>query len=284
MQPPTKPTAPETQMLENRDDRPLPPEAVSAADQVPPSILYAERPPATPASEPPLLEYPDPDLDPTPHDADAIDQDIHVDTQPPEDSPVPQPLASSPSNLPRGPVSPPVAPESAPEMEERPTTEPPPALTSPSSERSGPPHGAEIIEISDDEEPTLPAIAAIIEPMEVDEIIETAASELSLDEDETLVAAEIEKGPPKAPLSRQSSQERIDLKGIQFTRRKLQRNQVSVEVPPLPDYARKIKSKKRAPIQEEDEEGLCEVLVWRPRFLTHYSRRGTPSARRLCIF
>jgi hypothetical protein len=107
--------------------------------------------------------------------------------------------------------------------------------------------------------------------MEVDEEIGTGGAisqnlcELSLDGNDTPVVVETEKSPTKAPLGRQSSQELIGSEDIQFTRKKLQ---VCVEVPPMPDYARQNRGKERAPIQEEDEEGLYGASVWRAWSLT----------------
>lgn len=237
----------------------------AAPDQVASAGSYPNYPPTTPAGEPPLLEYPDPDPDPTHiHSVDATDQDIHMDIQPPEDSLVPQPPTSPRSNPPQDRVSPPVVPDLAPNAGGTPIAERLLPSTSPLSKRSGPPPDAEIIEISDEEEEAVArAITATVEPMEVDEGVEAGASvsqnlsRLSLDGDDTLVAVEVEKDHAK-PLGRRPSQELVVPEDRQPTGRKPLRNQVSVELPPLPEYARQIRDREKALTQEEDEEGCPE--------------------------
>ena len=247
------------------DEAPLPSEVVPVSDQVTPSSLYVNHPPATPASEPPSLEYPDPDPDSAPHDADAANQDIHMDIQPHEDSLVPQPPASPRPNPPQDSISSPIAPESVLGAEERSAVEHRPPTAFPSSERRGPPPDTEIIEISDDEEgPVVDTVTATFEPMEVDEgtgtggAISQSLSELSLGGEGAPVVVETET----EPLGRRSSEELIASEDIQFTGRNFPKNRVSIELPPLPDYARRSKGKERAPVQEEDEEGMYRASAW----------------------
>jgi len=290
-QPPAEPVT-KPQSVLNHGDPPLTSEVALVSDQVAPSGLSADPPPVTPAGEPPSLEYPDPDPRSTPQDADAAEQDVNMDVQPPEDPLVPQPPASPKPNLPQDFVPSPVVPESALDNEGRSAVDHPLPSGAPSSKRSGPPPDVEIIEISDDEEqPAVDATTTTVEPMEVDKEIGTGGPisqslfELSLDGDHTPVAVETERKRTGKPLGRRPSQDLIGSEDIQLTEKKLQRNRPSVELPPLPEYARQIKGKERAPIQEEDEEGLYEVSILRVLFLTYRSfpRPGTSSCRRLGI-
>lgn len=290
-QPLTEPVVAESQPSLNHDDPPLPSEIVHVPDQVP--LSGPSAPPATSAVEPPLLEYPDPDTGSATHDADATEEDVNMDIQPREDPLVPQPQSSPRSDLPHESVPSPVVPESVVDRGERPVVNQPPLSELPLSKRSGPPPDAEIIEISDDEEQAaVYVVTNTVEPMEVDEEVRTGGaisqslSELSLDGDDTLVAAETEKDRAKKPLGSRSSQEPIDLEDMQLTERKLQKNKPFVEVPPLPDYARQKKGKERAPVQEEDEEGLYEVSILRGWLLTCYlsPRPRSPSCCRPGIF
>jgi len=267
VQPATEPAVIEPPLLPNHGDPPLPLEILSIPDQVASSDLHMSHPPATPTSEPPLLEYPDPDPQTTSHDIDATEQDVDMDTQPHEDSLAPQPPTSPSSNLPQDSAPSPVVHESAPDMEEMSAVDRAPTSIPPSSpRRSGPPPDAEIIEISDDEEPAAQVATPTIGPMEVDGgmgaggAISQSFSELSLDEDNILVAVETK--------DRTEEQEPISPEDIEST---LQREQPFVELPPLPDYARQNKGKERAPVHEEDEEGLYGVSNWRAGFLTSHS-------------
>ena len=282
----------EPPLVLNHDDPPLTSEVVPVPDQVVPSGFSADLPPVTPAGEPPSLEYPDPDPHSTPQDADTAERDVNMDIQPPDDPLVPQRLASPKSNLPQGSVPSPVVPEPALDREERSAVNHPLPLGAPSSKRSGPPPDAEIIEISDDEEQsTVDPVTTTIEPMEVDEEVGTGGPisqslfELSLDGDHTPVAVETEKERTKKPPGRRPSQDLIGSEDVQLVEKKLQRNRPSVELPPLPEYARQIKGKERAPVQEEDEEGLYEVSILWVWFLTYgsFPRPGTSSCRRLGI-
>lgn len=292
IRPPAQQMIAQPQLLLNHDEAPLPPEVVPVSDQVVSSGLYTNHPPATPAGEPPLLEYPDPD--PTPNDTDAANQDTHMDIQSPEDSLVPHPPASPRPNLLRDSISPPLVPESISGAEERSAVKDLLPSTSPPSKHRGPPPDAEIIEISDDEAgPNVDAATPTVEPMEVDKetgtggVISQSFSELSLDGEVAPVAveAETETDTPREPARRRSSQELITPEDIQSTGRKFPRNQVSVELPPLPDYARRNKGKERAPIEEEYGEGLCGISVWWAQFLTRCPfRPRTSSCRRLSIF
>ena len=272
-QPPAQPVVAEPQLLSNHDEASSPPEIAPVPDQVARSDLHVDHHPATPVGEPPLLEYPDTGPNTTPDGAGATEQDVHMDAQPPEDSLAPQSPASSGPNPPKDSASLPVAPELAPEVEETSTPEHPLPSAPSLSKWSGPPPDAEIIEISDDEEVAVDTVTTTVEPMEVDEEtgtggpISQSLSELSLDREGAPVVVETEKDPPGEPLSRRSSQELTGSGGVQLKGRKFPRNQVSVELPPLPDYVRKNKGKERAPIQEEDEEGLYRVSAWRACFL-----------------
>lgn len=256
---PTEPVVAGPQPLLNHDDPPSPLEIVPVSDQVPPLGLSSNPPPSSPADEPPLLEYPDLDTGLTTCDVDATGEDVNMDIPPPENPLVPQPPASPESNLPLESVPSPVVPEPALDKEERP------------SKRSAPPPDAEIIEISDDEETVVDARTTTVEPMEVDEevgtggVISQSLSELPLVGDNTLITVETEKDPTKEPLGRRPSPGPID---IQFAERRLQKCRPSVEVPPLPDWARRNRGGETAPIQEEDEEGLCEVSIMQIRLLT----------------
>lgn len=290
-QPPTEPAVAESQQLSNHDDLALPPEIVPVPDQVPSLGLSVNSPPATSTDEPPLLEYPDPDTGTTAQDVDATGEDVDMDTQPPEDPLVPQPPTSPRPDPSQELVPSPVILESALNKDERPAVNQPPVSEFPSLKRSGPPADAEVIEISDDEEPAaVDAVINTIESMEVDEEVGTGGaisqslSELSLDRNGTLVAVETEKDRTKEPLGRRPSQEAIV--HMQSTKRKLQKNRLCVEVPPLPDYVRQNKGKNRAPIQEEEEEGLYGVSVLWAWLLTQYSppRPRTSSCRRPGIF
>ena len=269
----------------NYDGSPLPPGIVPVPDQVVLSSSSATRPPETPISEPPSLEYPDPDPDPAPHYTDATEQDVRMDIQPLEGSSGLQPPASPGSNPPEDPTSSPAIPGSAPATEERTTAENPLPSTSPPQDRRGPPPDAEIIEISDDEEEAaVHAVTTVAEPMEVDEEVRTGGEDsqrlsgLSPAGDDTLLLAEIREGRTMESLSRRPTQELIG--------RKPQKNLVSVELPPLPAYARRNRGKERAPVEEEeDEEGLYETSVWWIFFLTYnlLPRHGTSGCRRLGI-
>ena len=284
-QPLTEPVVAEPQPLSNHDDPPLSPEIVPVLDQVPPPSLPVNSPPATLTDEPPLLKYPDLDAGSTTRAADATGEDINMDIQPPEDRLLPQSQVSPRSDPPQEPVPSPVNPKSDLDKEERSATNQPPVPESPSLKRSGPPPGAEVIEISDDEE------QAAVEPMEVDKEVGTGGaisqslSGLSLDGDDTLVAVETERDRTDEPLGRRSKLA-IDSEDTRSTERKLKKNRPCVEVPPLPDYARQKKGKERAPIQEVEEEGLCGVSILRVWLLTHYSppRPRTSSCRRPCVF
>lgn len=256
-QPPTEPAVAEAQPFPNHDDPPSPPKVNPVAPG-----LSTNSPPAIPVGEPPLLGYPDPDTSSTPYDADATGEDANTDIQPPEDPPAPQSPASSRSNLPQESGPSPAVPESAPDKEERPVTNHPPLSEPPSSKRSGPPPDAEIIEISDDEEQVaIDVVTNTVEPMDVDEEVGTrgavsqSLSKLSLDGDDALIAVEAEKDRTKRPLGRRSSQGSIDPGDVQFAKRKLQKNQPYIEIPPLPDYARGNKGQGGAP----DGEGLDKV-------------------------
>jgi len=294
VQPPTEPvvTKPQPQSSLSRRDPPPPLETDPAPDQAPPLGLSMEPPPAIPIDEPPLLEYPYPDTGSTARDADATGEDVNMDIRPSENPLVPQPPTSPRSNPPQEPVPPPVIPESALDKEDRPTANQPPISEHSSLKRNGPPPGAEVIEISDDEEPAaIDAVMDTIEPMEVDVeartggVVSKSSSGLSLDGDGTLTIVEAEKDRTKEALGYRP-RETIDSKDIQSMKRKLQKNQLCVEVPPLPDYARQNKGEKRAPIREEDEEGLYGVSVLRVRLLTYYSfpRPRTSGCCRLGIF
>lgn len=260
VQPPAQFVAPEPRSL-NYDGPPLPPGIVPVPDQVAPSSSHATHPPETPIGEPPLLEYPDPDPDPAPRYTDATEQDVRMDIQPLEGSLALRPPASPGSNTPEDPVSSLVVPGSAPATEERSTVELPLPSTSPQQDRRGPPADAEIIEISDDEEEAAVHVeTTVTEPMEVDEEVGTGGadsprlSELSPAGGDSLLVAETGEGRTMESLSRPPTQELIG--------RKPQKNLASVELPPLPAYARRNRGKERAPVEEEDEEGLYETSVW----------------------
>lgn len=294
VQPPTGPavTKPQPQPSLSRCDPPLPPEIDPVPDQVPSLGLSMEPPPEIPIDEPPLLEYPYPDTGSTVHDAGATGEDINMDIRPSEDPLVPQPPTSPRSNPPQEPVPPPVIPESALDKEDRPAANQSPISEHSSLKRNGPPPGAEVIEISDDEEPaTIDAVMDTIESMEVDMEARTGGtvsqslSGLSLDGDGTLTVVETEKDRTKEPLNYEP-RETIDSKDIQPMKRKLQKNRLCVEVPPLPDYARRNKGKKKAPIREEDEEGLYGLPVLLVRLLTYCSfpKPRTSDCYRLGIF
>ena len=288
--PPTEPVVAEPQLSSNHDDPSLPPEIDIVPDQVPPLGLPVNPPPVTQANESPLLEYPDPETGSTTQDAEVTGEDVSMDIQPPEGLLAPQPPTSPRSDPPQEPVPSPVIPESA--LDEEGSAANRPAVSElPSVKRSGPPPGAEVIEISDDEEPTtVDAVTNAIEPMEVDVEVGTGGaisqslSGLSLDGDDTLITVETEKDRTKEPLNRRPSQETIDSEDIRPTERKLKRK-FCVEVPPLPEYARRKKGKERASIQE-DEEGLCGVSVLRAWLLMYYShpRPRTSSCRQPGIF
>ena len=278
VQPPAGFVVPEPRSLDHGGS-PLPPGIVPVPDQVAPSSSYTTHPPETPISEPPLLEYPDPA--PDPRYTDVIEQDVHMDIQPLEGALAPQPPASPGSNPTEDPVSP-VAPGSAPPTEERTTVEHPLPSTSPPQDRRGPPPDAEIIEISDDEEEAATHVVTVAEPMEVDEEVGTGGGDsqrlsgLSPTGGDTLLVTETGEGRTMESLSRRPTQELIG--------RKPQKNLASVELPPLPAYARRNGGKERAPV-EEDEEGLYETSVWWVSFLTCYlfPRLGTSNYRRLGI-
>jgi len=268
-QPPAEPVVPGPQPLLNHDDLPPPSEIVPVSDQAPPLGLSSNPPPSSPADEPPLLEYPDLDTGSTTHDAGATGEDVNTDIPPPEDPLVPQPPASPKSNLL---LLSPAVPEPALDKEERPAVDQLPLPNPQSSERSGPPPGAEIIEISDDEEQTaLDVGTTVVEPMEIDEevgaggAIPRSLSELSQGRDNTVVAVETEKDFTKEPLGRQPSPGPID---VRVPERKLRKYRPLVEVPPLPDWARQNRGGEKAAIQEEDEEGLYEVSTLQDRLLT----------------
>lgn len=283
-QPPTEPVVAEPQPLSNHDGPPLSSEIVPVQDQVPPPSLPLNSLPATLTDEPPLLKYPDMDAGSTTRDADATGEDTNMDIQPPEDPLSPQSRVSPRSDPPQEPVPSPVNPKSDLDKEERPATNQSPVPEFPSLKRNGPPPGAEVIEISDDEE------QAAVKPMEVDKVgtgdaISQSLPGLSLDGDGTLVAVETERDRTDRPLGRRSKLA-IDSEDIRSTERKLEKKRPCVEVPPLPDYARQKKGKERAPIQEVEEEGLCGVSILRVWLLTHYSppRPRTSSCRRPCVF
>jgi hypothetical protein len=265
-QPPTEPVVAEPQPLLSHDEPRLPPEIVP--DQVSSPGLSVNPPPETLTDEPPLPDYPNPDAGSTTQDADATGEDVNMDIQPPEDPLVPQPPTSPRSDPLQEPVPSPVVPELPLDNEERSAAGQPPTPEFPPLKRSGPPPDAEVIEISDDEEPAAAdAVTNTVEPMEVDREIGTGGAsshglpDLSLEGGDTPVAVEMEKDRPEEPLGHRSSREAIDSESIRPTKRKLHRNQLCVEVPPLPDYARKNKGKERAPIQEEGEEDFCRVSV-----------------------
>jgi len=240
-QPPVEPVVPESRLL-NYDGPPLPPGIVPVPDQVAPSSSYATYPPETPVGDPPLLDYPDTDPGPAPRNVGATDQVIHMDS-------AFQPPASLGSNLPQYPVSSPVVPGSAPATEEGSTVERPLSSTPPPLKRRGPPPDAEIIEISDDEDQaTARVVTTTTEPMEVDEEIGTDGAV-----SQSLSVMETGEGPTGESLSRRPAQELIG--------RKPQKNLASVELPPLPAYARQNRGKERAPVQEEDDEGCMGASV-----------------------
>lgn len=291
IQPLTKPVVAEPQPLSNHDGPPLSPEIVPVPDQVPPPNLPVNSPPATLTGEPPSLKYPDLDAGSTTRDADATGEDINMDIQPPDDPLLPQSQVFPRSDPPQEPVPSPVNPKSDLDKEKRSATNQPPIPEFPSLKRNGPPPGAEVIEISDDEEQAVDAAINTVEPMEVDEEVGTGGaisqslSGLSLDGDDTLVAVETEKDRTEELLGRRS-QEAIAPEDLRSAGRKLKKNRPCVEVPPLPDYARQKKGKERAQIQEVEEEGLCGMSVLRVWLLTYYSppRPRTSSCRRPCIF
>jgi len=235
------------QPLLNYDDLPSPSEIVPLPDRVPPLGLSSNPSPSSPADELSLLEYRDLDTGSTTHDTGATGEDVNMDIPPPEDPLVPQPPVSPKSN-------PPLLSPAVPEQ----------ARMAQLSKGNGPPPGAEIIEISDNEEQAAVDVGTTaVEPMEVDEEVGTGGaiprslSELFLDGDSTLVVAEMEKDFTKEPLGRQPSPGPID---IQVPKRKL-RYRPWVDVPPLPDWARQNRREETVPVQEEDEEGLCEVSI-----------------------
>jgi len=249
VQPTSEFVVPEPRSL-NYDGPTLPPGIVPVPDQVA-SGSYATHPPETPIGELPLLEYPDPDSD---------QQDVHMDTQPIDGTPAPQQPAPPGSNPPQDRVSSPVVPGPVPATEGGSTVEHPLPSTPPPQDRRGPPPDAEIIEISDDEEEAANHVAtAIAEPMEVDEEVGRGGADsqrlsgLSPAVGDTHLVAETGEGRTMESLSRRPTQELIG--------RKPQKNLVSVELPPLPEYARRNRGKERTPV-EEDEEGLYETSVW----------------------
>lgn len=267
-QPPTEPVVAEPQPMMTHDDPPLPQEIVPVSDQVPSPGFSANPPPETRANEPPLLEYPDPVAGPTPHVADATDEDFNKDGHTPNGPLVTQPPISSRSALPQEPVPSLVAPEPATDKEEPPATDQLLVSKLQSSKQNGPPPDANIIEISDDEElTTIDDPTSAVEPMEVDEevvaggAVSRSLSGLSLDGEDTLVAGKSEKDRNKEPLSGRSSQEPNDREGTRSTERKSQRFQPFLVIPPLPDYARQDKGKESVSIGEAEEEGPCEAPI-----------------------
>ena len=267
-QPSTEPVVAGPQPMMMHDDPPSPQEIVPISDQVPSPGSSANPPLETRANEPPLLEYPDPVAGPTPHDADATDEDSNKDGHIPNGPLVTQPPTSSRSDLPQESVSSLVAPESATDKEEPSATDQLLVSKLQSSKRSGPPPDADIIEISDDEElTTIDATTSAVEPMEVDEgvvaggAVSRSLSGLSLDGENTLVAGKPEKDRNEEPLSGRSSQEPNDREGTRSTERRPQRFQPFLVIPPLPDYARQHKGKESAPTEEKEEEGSCEAPI-----------------------
>jgi hypothetical protein len=283
--PSTEPVA-EPQPVLDRDDGPSLPEVAPVPDQVPQSASPANPPPETPADQPPSLEYPSQVPESAPPDANIIEQDVEMDVQPSDEPLVPQPSVPPRQDPPQDPAPTLVVSEPTQDKGGRSADDNPPP-SEPSPKRTAPPPDVEIIEISDDEDqPAAGAITATIEPMEVDEEYGTGGtisqnlSELPLDGEDTLVVTEME------PPSRRSSQEPVVSGGTQFVKKKSQKNQPYVLLPPLPDFSRRKEGKERAPIEEEDEEGLYEVSIWEARFLIYYSfhRPRTSSCPGLDIF
>lgn len=285
--PSTEPAA-EVQLVLNLNDAPLPPDPVP--DQV---VVQSTSPPQEiPVNKPPSLGSPDQHRELAPPNADAIERDVDMDIEPSINPSVPQPSGSPRPIPPQDYTSSLVDPKSVRGEGRSSAAESPPSEPR-SSGWIGPPPDAEVIEISDDEgQPVVGAMIVTVEPMEVDgkvamgRTISKSLSQLSLNGDDTPVSAEMEKNLTEKPLGRRSSQEPVASKDIQFTEKKLQKVQPYVEVPPLPDYARRREGKERAPVGAEDEEGLYGVCMERNWFLTPYSSRRsrTSSCHRLGVF
>lgn len=245
-----------------RDDAPSLPDLILG--QVLSSTLPANPPQGNPTNELPSPAYLNQHKESAPPCEHAIEQDVDMDIQPSGDPLVPQPSGAH-SPAPSQYLSSSLVDPALAQGKEKSARNFPP-LGPQSSTRTGPPPDTEVIEISDDEDQhVVGAVTTTVEPMEVDGgvgkggVISKSLSRLSLDGDDTKVALEM----GKEPLDRRSSQELVVFKGITFTEKKSQKIRPYVEVPPLPDYARQIKGKERAPVVVEEEGGPYEVSVWR---------------------
>ena len=248
------------QLVLNGDGAPLLSDPVPS--QVEPSTLPTNPLQENTPSESLSLGYPGQHRESAPPAADDIEQDVDMDIQSSSDPPVSQPSGSSRPAPPQDLTPSMVGRKPAQDEGER------FAITSePQSPRwIGPPPHAEVIEISDDEgQPVVGAVVATVEPMDVDGEVGTggAISNILSLGDDTPAAVEMGEGLTEEPLDRRSSQEPVVSKDIQFTRKKSQKVQPYVEVPPLPDYVRQIKGKERAPVEVEDEEGLYRASIRR---------------------
>jgi hypothetical protein len=193
--------------------------SVPVPDQVPSPGLSANPPLETQASEPPLLEYLDPE-----------------------------------SVLP--PVAPELTTEE--EEEERIVADQLLVSKPQSPERNGPPPGAETIEMSDDEGPAMiNATANAIVPMEVDEeavagdAVSRGSSGLSPSGGDTLVAGKSEKDRGEDSFGGWSSQEPSDHGDTRFTERKSRTAHPFLVAPPLPE--------EKTLVEGEEEEGLWGI-------------------------